>query len=215
MSRMALTIVISILALAGSIAALPKQDPKAPLPTSPKEGDEVAVIETSEGSIVLMFYPQKAPLHVANFVGLAKKGFYDGTRFHRTIKSFMIQGGDPDSKDLAKAGYWGTGGNKDEGGKPIHVKAEFTDLKHKRGVLSMARSTDPDSASSQFFIMHNDYPSLDGKYSAFGIVIEGIDVVDLIANKPSGDNGSIKPESAIVIKSIKIEKWPLKRSAGS
>lgn len=206
MLRMFFTVVFTALVFAGCLATFSEQDP---LPIAPKEGDEVAVMETSVGTIVLMFYPQKAPLHVANFIGLAKKGYFDGMRFHRTIKDFMIQGGDPNSKDLAMSSMWGTGGNKDENGKAINVKAEFTDLKHTRGVLSMARSSDPNSASSQFFIMHKDYPSLDGKYSAYGLVVKGIEVVDLIANKPTGDNGSVKPDSAVMINSVKIQTWPL------
>jgi peptidyl-prolyl cis-trans isomerase B (cyclophilin B) len=202
--------IASLLFLVSAGLLLTIQDPGDGLPTAPKEGEEVAVMETDQGRIVLMFYPQKAPIHVENFKTLAKKGFYDGSRFHRTIPNFMIQGGDPNSKDLAKAQWWGTGGNEADG-KEVNVKAEFTDLKHTRGVLSMARSADPDSASSQFFIMHKDYPSLDGKYSAFGRVVEGIEVVDKIATRPSGRNGQVAPEAAVVIKSVKIEKWPLKR----
>lgn len=175
----------------------------------PSEGDEVAVMETSQGRIVLMFFRETAPRHVDNFKILAKQGFYDGTRFHRTIKGFMIQAGDPNSKDLSKSATWGTGGNADEEGREINIPAEFSDIKHVRGVLSMARSSNPDSASSQFFIMHGDYPSLDGQYSAFGRVITGMAVVDKIAEMPTGPNGSVGPEKAVVITSVKIETWPL------
>ena len=175
----------------------------------PKDGDEVEVMETDQGRIVLMFIPDKAPKHVENFKSLAKKQFYDGTRFHRTIKGFMIQGGDPNSRDLDKAGSWGTGGNTDEDGREINVGAEFSDVKHVRGVLSMARSQEPDSASSQFFIMHADATHLDGKYSAFGRVVSGFEVVDKIAKLPSGSGGSVDPDKAVVIKSVRIEKWPL------
>jgi peptidyl-prolyl cis-trans isomerase B (cyclophilin B) len=206
---MSLTLLFPVVfASAGLLFALPGAGQE--LPKVPKDGDEVAVMETDKGRIVLMFYPEKAPKHVENFKALAQKGFYDGTRFHRTIPDFMIQGGDPNSKDLTKAQWWGTGGNEVDG-REVMVDAEFNDVKHEPGVLSMARSSDPNSASSQFFIMHKKYPSLDGKYSAFGRVVEGMDVVDRIATMPSGDNGSVDPLKAVVIKSVKIEKWPLRK----
>jgi peptidyl-prolyl cis-trans isomerase B (cyclophilin B) len=137
--------------------------------------DEVAVLKTSAGDMVLEFWPDVAPKHVENFKSLAKKGFYDGTCFHRVIKGFMIQGGDPLTKDASAQSRWGTGG-------PGHsVKAEFNDRPHVRGVLSMARSSDPDSAGSQFFICHGDPRFLDGKYTAFGKLIKGDDVLEKIA----------------------------------
>ena len=119
-------------------------------------------------------YPEIAPITVQNFIDLASKGFYNGLIFHRVIPGFMIQGGDPDGIGTGGPGYC--------------IKGEFranvfrNDLKHTRGVLSMARAMDPDSAGSQFFIMHEDYPSLDGQYAAFGKLIEGIEVVDKIAS---------------------------------
>ena len=179
-------------------------------PAMPSEGDEVAVMETSEGQIVLMFFRDTAPRHVDNFKILSKQGFYDGTRFHRTITGFMIQGGDPNSKDLGKSSLWGTGGNADEEGREINIPAEFSDIQHVRGVLSMARSQNPDSASSQFFIMHADATQLDGQYSVFGRVVSGMDVVDKIATMASGNNGAVVPEKAVVITSVKIKTWPLK-----
>jgi peptidyl-prolyl cis-trans isomerase B (cyclophilin B) len=203
---MSLTLLLPVM-VAGLLLSV--QDAKE-LPRMPKDGDEVAVVETDKGRIVLMFYPEKAPKHVENFKTLAKKGFYDGTRFHRTIPGFMIQGGDPNSKDLAKAQSWGTGGNEVDG-KEVMVDAEFNDIKHDAGVLSMARSRNPNSASSQFFIMHKNSSHLDGQYSAFGRVVEGQDVVDKIATAPSGDNGSVDPDKAVVLKSVKIERWPLKK----
>ena len=127
------------------------------------DAKEVAVLKTSAGEMVVEFWPEVAPKTVENFKTLAKKGFYDGTAFHRVIKGFMIQGGDPLTKDPAKEAMWGTG---DPGYK---VKAEFNDRKHVRGVLSMARSQNPDSAGSQFFICHGDPSFLDGKYTAFGM----------------------------------------------
>jgi cyclophilin family peptidyl-prolyl cis-trans isomerase len=143
---------------------------------------------------------------------LAKKGFYDGTRFHRCMDNFMIQGGDPNSKDLGKSSAWGTGGYV-ENGKEVNIPAEFNDIKHVRGVLSAARSADPNSASSQFFIMQADNAGLDGQYSAWGRVITGLNVVDEIVK--TGDpnpqaNGAVKPSEAILLKSVKIEKWPIK-----
>lgn len=182
------------------------------LSTMPAMGEEVAVMETSEGRIVLMFYPQVAPKHVRNFKTLAKKKFYDGTRFHRTMEGFMIQGGDPNSRDLSLARSWGTGGNRDDEGREINVPAEFSDMQHLRGVLSMARSQDPNSASSQFFVMHADALQLDGQYSAFGRVIEGIDVVDKIASKPAGNNGQVVPGDAVVLISVRIVKWGQEKS---
>jgi len=149
-----------------------------------------ATIETSEGKIVAQLFPDKAPQTVNSFVFLAKEGFYDGLTFHRVIKNFMIQGGDPVGNGTGGPGY--------------SVKAEFNDTKHVKGILSMARAQDPDSAGSQFFIMHGDAPHLDNKYTAFGKVTEGLDVVDKIANTPVDEND--KPLKPVIIKSIKIEE---------
>lgn len=135
-----------------------------------------AVIETKLGNIELRFFPDVAPNHVQNFIDLGKKGFYDGTTFHRVIPGFMIQGGDPNTKnpDRSKHGF---------GGRGYTVKAEFNKKLHKRGTLSMARSQDPDSAGSQFFICVADAPSLNGKYSVFGEVASGMDVADKIVSQ--------------------------------
>jgi len=169
----------------------------------------VAVLETGKGKIILMFYPEKAPKSVANFKQLVSSGFYNGTRFHRCIPGFMIQGGDPKSKDLAKSGEWGTGGNTKDG-KEVNVPAEFTDLKHTRGILSMARSSDPNSGSSQFFIMVQDTPALDGQYSAFGKVVKGLEVADeIVKTGDAGNNGAVVPKEAILLKSAKMAKWPV------
>ncbi len=142
-----------------------------------ENNDVKAVIETSYGDIELKFFPESAPGHVKNFLDLAKEGFYDGTIFHRVIPGFMIQGGDPNTKGSNKAAY-GMGG-------PNHrVKAEFNEISHKRGILSMARSQDPDSAGSQFFIVVQDSPFLDRQYTVFGEVASGMDVADKIVNLP-------------------------------
>ena len=161
-------------------------------------------IEMQNGKkIVAELYPDKAPNTVNNFLSLAKKGFFDGLIFHRVIKGFMIQGGDPNGD--------GTGGNTDEEGNRICITGEFSDngiennLSHTRGVLSMARAPDPDSASSQFFIVHEDSTYLDGQYAAFGWVTSGIDIVDKICeNTPAGLNGAVNKEDQPVIVSIRI-----------
>ena len=141
--------------------------------------NKVAEIHTSSGEIDVRFFPDVAPNHVKNFIDLAEKGFYNGTKFHRVIPGFMIQGGDPNTISGSPA-TWGTGGS----GK--NIDAEFNSVKHKRGILSMARSNSPNSASSQFFIMVADAPSLDGAYSVFGQVTKGMDVADKIVNAPTG-----------------------------
>ena len=135
--------------------------------------NKVAEVHTSAGEIDIRFFPDVAPNHVKNFIDLAEKGFYNGSKFHRVIPGFMIQGGDPNTISGSPS-TWGTGGS----GK--NIDAEFNSVKHKRGILSMARSNSPNSASSQFFIMVADAPSLDNQYSAFGQVTKGMDVVDKI-----------------------------------
>jgi len=140
---------------------------------------ENAVIETKFGEIEIEFLPDKAPGHVKNFLELAKKGFYDGTTFHRVIPGFMIQGGCPNTRD-AKAGKATHG----TGGPGYNVKAEFNDTAHKRGIVSMARAQDPNSAGSQFFICVADSAFLDRQYSAFGRVVRGMEVADKIVSAP-------------------------------
>lgn len=163
--------------------------------------NEVAVIKTSQGEMVVEFWSDVAPKTVENFKTLAKKGFYDGTCFHRVIKGFMIQGGDPLTKDDANAARWGTG---DPGYK---IKAEFNANSHVRGVLSMARSSDPDSAGSQFFICHGDASFLDRKYTAFGKLLKGDDVLEKIATVPcgpGGDGARSRPTARVNVESVKI-----------
>jgi peptidyl-prolyl cis-trans isomerase B (cyclophilin B) len=142
-----------------------------------KMSQTTAIIETRFGNMELRFLPEVAPGHVDNFIQLAKKGFYDGSTFHRVIPGFMIQGGDPNSKspDRSKHGTGGPG---------YTIKAEFSDRQHKRGTLSMARSSHPDSAGSQFFICVAEAPFLNGKYSAFGEVVSGMEVADKIVSQP-------------------------------
>jgi peptidyl-prolyl cis-trans isomerase B (cyclophilin B) len=160
------------------------------------EPKEIAVIATSEGEMTVEFWPEVAPKTVENFKTLARKGFYDGTCFHRVIKDFMIQGGDPLTKDATKEHSWGTGG-------PGHqVKAEFNDRHHDRGVLSMARSSNPDSAGSQFFICHGNPRFLDKQYTAFGKLIKGDEVLEKIATTPT--RSPDRPIKKVVVESIKI-----------
>jgi cyclophilin family peptidyl-prolyl cis-trans isomerase len=159
--------------------------------------DKVAELHTSAGEIDIRFYPDAAPNHVKNFIDLAEKGFYNGTKFHRVIPGFMIQGGDPNT--ISGNPYtWGTGGS----GK--NVAAEFNSIHHARGVVSMARSNDPNSASSQFFICVADAGSLDNQYTAFGKVTKGMDVADKIVNAPRGAND--RPDNPTSIDKIVIRE---------
>ena len=169
--------------------------------------EEYAIIETEEGQIVLKFFPDVAPKHVESFKILAREGYFNGTSFHRVIPGFVIQGGDPNSKDGdryndgqgGRAGkYYGVG--EEENPDTWMLPAEFNDRPHKRGTLSMARSSEENSAGSQFFICVDDLPQLDDKYTVFGEVIEGLDTVDRIVDtltprkrnsnyqRPDGDN---------------------------
>ena len=152
---------------------------------------EIAVIETKFGNIELEFFEDKAPGHVKNFKTLAKTGFYNGTLFHRVIPGFMIQGGDPNSKSPDRSMHG-------MGGPGYSIKAEFNTTPHVRGILSMARSQDPNSAGSQFFIVVKDAHFLDGKYTAFGKVIKGMDVADKIVNAKR--DGNDNPLDAISMK---------------
>jgi peptidyl-prolyl cis-trans isomerase B (cyclophilin B) len=156
-----------------------------------------AVIETRFGEMEVRFFPDAAPAHVDNFINLSKKGFYDGTMFHRVIPGFMIQGGDPNSRDPDRSKH-GTGG------PGYTLKAEFSKRPHKRGTLSMARSAHPDSAGSQFFICVADAPWLDGQYTVFGEVTSGLEVVDKIVGQPRDRNDN--PLQGIEMKVRIIEK---------
>ena len=178
---MKISLLICAFGLGLGLVAASADEPKTTKPetkpdTKTVNTNEVAVLKTSEGEMVLEFWPDVAPGHVENFKKLAKQGFYDGTCFHRVIKGFMIQGGDPNTKDDKKQAMWGQGGS----GK--NINAEFNDIKHVRGTLSMARSSDPNSASSQFYIVHKDSNHLDGQYTAFGSLEAGADTLDSIAN---------------------------------
>jgi peptidyl-prolyl cis-trans isomerase B (cyclophilin B) len=163
--------------------------------------DEVAVVATQHGTMVVEFWTDVAPKTVENFKKLAKQGFYDGTAFHRIIKGFMIQGGDPLTKDPSEEHRWGTG---DPGYK---IKAEFSKKKHVKGVLSMARSSHPDSAGSQFFICHGEASFLDGQYTCFGMVVKGHEVLDKLADvacKRAGEASPSRPIERQGVETVKI-----------
>ena len=162
---------------------------------------EIAIIKTTEGEMHLEFWDDVAPKTVENFKKLAQSGYYDGTCFHRIIKGFMIQGGDPLTKDATKERQWGTGG------PGWQIKAEFNERKHVRGVISMARSQNPDSAGSQFFICDGDAAFLDRQYTAFGKLTSGEDVLAKIAGTSVGASGSgesSKPLKRIGVVSVTI-----------
>jgi len=176
---------------------------KAAMKAAPKgSADEVAVLETSKGRMVAEFWEKDAPKTVANFKKLARQGFFDGTGFHRIIKGFMIQGGDPNSKNPSAT-------NLGTGGPGYTIADEFNSHPHVKGVLSMANTGSANTAGSQFFIMHGTAPSLDGHYTGFGHLISGMDVLDKIANSQTGPNPSMpgensKPMDWTTLKSVKI-----------
>ncbi len=172
--------------LAGNPQALPVAEGKAPR----------AIITTKFGQMELVFFPELAPKHVESFLKLAKKGFYNGTIFHRVIPGFMIQGGDPYTKDPSKRQLYGTGG------PGYNVPAEFNRLPHERGIVSMARAADPNSAGSQFFIVVDKASFLDGQYTVFGEVVSGMEVADKIVSQPrdSKDNPLERIEITVEVK---------------
>jgi len=166
--------------------------------------NKVAELNTSKGKIVLRFHADLAPNHVRNFVDLSESGFYNGTRFHRVIPGFMIQGGDPNTK-TDNSSSWGTGGSGN------NVKAEFSSKSHKRGILSMARAQDPNSASSQFFIVVADSTFLDNQYTVFGEVVSGMEVADAIVSAPRRGEQPVEPvkiESISIREATDTEKAP-------
>jgi peptidyl-prolyl cis-trans isomerase B (cyclophilin B) len=163
--------------------------------------NEVAVLHTSEGDMVVQFWTDAAPNTIENFKKLARQGFYNGTIFHRIVKGFMIQGGDPNSKDPAKEDRYGAGG------PGYKIKAEFNDHSHERGVISMAREPDPDSAGSQFFICLAPVTRLDHQYTTFGKLIKGDNVLEKIGNTPVTRNSmgeNSKPTKRVTIEKIEI-----------
>jgi peptidyl-prolyl cis-trans isomerase B (cyclophilin B) len=200
-TALALLLILAAVALAGTASAQATKKEKKKMKSGPRDyASTLATLQTDMGDITIKFFYDKAPKHVENFVDLASKFFYDGTMFHRVIPGFMIQGGDPNTKKPEDPTHpYGTGGNGDN-----RVKAEFNDVSHKRGVVSMARSSDPNSASSQFFIVVKDSTFLDGQYSAFGEVVSGMDVADKIANVARDSHD--RPNSPVRIKKIVLSE---------
>jgi len=195
---MKLSIALALALLGQTVFATEeKKEEKTPM----QSPNDVAVIKTNEGEMVVQFWTDAAPNTIENFKKLARQGFYDGTIFHRIVKGFMIQGGDPNSKDPAKESTYGQG---DPGYK---IKAEFNNHSHDRGVISMARGPNPDSAGSQFFICLAPVRRLDGQYTTFGKLIKGDDVLEKIGGTPVTNNGMgemSKPTKRIVIEGVKI-----------
>jgi len=169
--------------------------------------DKVVELHTDEGTIAIRFFPDVAPNHVRNFIDLSESGFYNGTKFHRIMPGFVIQGGDPNTKK-GDPSTWGLGNS----GK--RLKAEFNPVHHRRGILSMARSMDPDSASSQFFVCVADAGPLDNQYTVFGEVVSGMDVVDkIVAGERTGprNDQAVNPvaiNEAVVRDATDAEKGP-------
>src|SRR6266567_714058 len=193
---MKLSVLLAVLLSAAVFAAEEKKET-----SSMSASNEVAVIKTSEGEMVVQFWTDAAPNTIENFKKLARTGFYDGTIFHRIIKGFMIQGGDPNSKDPGKENRYG------EGGPGYQIKAEFNNHSHQRGVISMARGPDSDSAGSQVFICLAPAPRLDGNYTTFGKLIKGEDVLEKIGDTPVTKNSMgemSKPTKRVVIEKIDI-----------
>ena len=178
--------------------------------TYEKEND-VAVISTNFGDMIVEFYPDIAPMHVDSFVALVNEEYFDGTTFHRVIPGFMIQGGDPNSRNENKATH-GTGGRagkffgigNEEDPSTWLIPQEFNDTPHVKGILSMARTNDPNSASSQFFIWHDNASFLDNNYTVFGKVVEGLDIIDEIVNVAKDQNDN--PLERVEMLSVRIAK---------
>ncbi len=187
-----------------SLGAIAEQPSSKSLGEDNGETEPVVFLKTVQGDIYLHFFPELAPEHVKSFIHHAREGNYTGTYFHRVIPNMMIQGGDFNSKDDNPAndgmGGWGY---KGPGTK---LPAEFNDRKHVRGILSMARGGDPDSAGSQFFIMHASYPSLNGKYTVFGEVIKGLDVVDKIVSSDR-DRRNNRPYENQTVTEVEVLEW--------
>jgi len=194
---MKLSIILAFALLSAVVFATEGEKESSPISVS----NEVAVIKTTEGDIVVQFWTDAAPNTVENFKKLARQGFYDGTIFHRIVKGFMIQGGDPNSKDPAKENSYG------QGGPGYNIKAEFNDHSHDGGVISMARGPDPDSAGSQFFICLAPVHRLDHQYTTFGKLIKGQDVLEKIGDTPVTKNSMgepSKPTKRVVIEKVEI-----------
>ena len=193
-----LLLVALLVTLPVAAAKTPKSAKSKPKPLTVERMQKMTVeLETTAGTITLEFFPDKAPNHVRNFIELARSGFYDGTNFHRVIPGFMIQGGDPNTRSDDRSS-WGRGGSAKT------LDAEFNDIHHARGILSMARTSDPNSATSQFFICVDDVGRLDGQYTVFGKVRSGMEVVDKIVSGQTypGD----QPVEPVIIKKARVKE---------
>lgn len=188
-----------LLLIAATLCGQTPTPTPSPSPMQPKNAAPQVTLHTNVGDLTLELWPDVAPRTVENFVKLSEQGFYDKTAFHRVIKGFMIQGGCPNTKP----GATGTPGT---GGPGYQVKAEFNDKPHVRGVLSMARSSDPDSAGCQFFICHGNASFLDRQYTAFGKLIAGDDVLEKIANLPCSGPEKSTPSQRIEITKVTVKK---------
>ncbi len=198
MRPLVITLTVALAACLGACSGGGESADPAPAETAasaepaadhPEIDDEIVVVAVEGyGELVIELYPAKAPEHVKNFKKLAGEGFYDGTTFHRVIPGFMIQGGDPNTKDRDPR-------NDGRGGPGYKLKAEFNDTKHVRGVVSMARGGHKDTAGSQFFVVVDDSTHLDGQYTAFGRVVSGMEVADKIVAVPRDQHGRYGPEN--------------------
>jgi peptidyl-prolyl cis-trans isomerase B (cyclophilin B) len=196
LSRRLLTAMVVVGLLAGCERASSSGEESEAAAPPTDDANQIAILKVKElGEIRIRFFPEKAPGHVRNFKKLASDGFYDGVTFHRIIPGFMIQGGDPNTKDADPR-------NDGSGGPGYTIKAEFNDIPHRRGIVSMARANHPDSAGSQFFIVVKDSNFLDQKYTAFGEVISGMEVADKVVEQPRDKRD--RPKQDILIESIRI-----------
>ena len=171
-------------------------------PSFAQSDDKLVILETTQGNMIIEFFPEDAPNHVSNFINLTESGFYDGVKFHRIIPGFMIQGGDPNTK-TGDPSTWGTGG------PPYSINAEFNNIKHNRGIVSMARSQDPNSAGSQFFIVHQDSNFLDQQYTVFGRIAteESFETLDKIASVETGPRDvPVNPDEVVIIKATTVNR---------
>ena len=197
-----LTTLLAILLISGC-GGTAKDESQTEAAAEDQTMETVVILKTSQGAITVRFFAEISPEHAKNFIEHSKSGLYTGTLFHRVIPGFMIQGGDPNSKD-DNPGNDGMGGYSYLG-EGTMLNAEFNDIPHTRGILSMARSRDVNSAGSQFFVMHAAYPSLNGQYTVFGEVIDGIEVVDFIVNTPRGRND--RPDEDQRINEVEVVEW--------
>lgn len=195
--KSALTAILFLLTISPCISQTPNSSNSTPMKEATNSSTPQVIVRTTLGDMTFEFWPDVAPKTVDNFLKLSREGFYNGTAFHRVIKGFMIQGGCPKSKK-------GANGMPGTGGPGYQIKAEFNNRSHQKGVLSMARSQDVDSAGSQFFICHGDASFLNNKYTAFGKLIKGEDVLDKIAAIPCTGPERSSPTERVEITGVEL-----------